>query len=76
MQFGIALPDFSQLAAREALVTTAREAEALGYGSIWTTDHVLMATDCSQGHRAVWNPGTSGVTRDLACNACRTAGGG
>jgi probable F420-dependent oxidoreductase len=45
MQFGVALPHFSQLATREALVRTAREAESLGYDSVWTTDHVLMATD-------------------------------
>jgi probable F420-dependent oxidoreductase len=45
MQFGVALPHFSRLATREALVTTAREAEALGYDSVWTTDHVLMASD-------------------------------
>jgi probable F420-dependent oxidoreductase len=45
MQFGVALPHFSRLASREAVLTTAREAEALGYDSVWTTDHVLMAKD-------------------------------
>jgi probable F420-dependent oxidoreductase len=45
MRFGVALPHFSQLATREALAITAREAEALGFDSIWTTDHVIMATD-------------------------------
>jgi probable F420-dependent oxidoreductase len=45
MRFGVALPHFSQLATRDALVITAREAEALGFDSIWTTDHVIMATD-------------------------------
>jgi len=45
MQFGVALPHFSRLASREAVVTLAREAESLGYDSIWTTDHVLMAAD-------------------------------
>jgi probable F420-dependent oxidoreductase len=45
MRFGIALPHFSRLASREAVLTLGREAEALGYDSIWTTDHVLMAAD-------------------------------
>ncbi|MBV9596474.1 MAG: LLM class F420-dependent oxidoreductase [Chloroflexi bacterium] len=45
MQFGIALPHFSRLATREAVLTLGREAEALGYESLWTTDHVLMAAD-------------------------------
>jgi probable F420-dependent oxidoreductase len=45
MQFGVALPHFSRLASREAVVTLAREAESLGYDSLWTTDHVLMAAD-------------------------------
>jgi probable F420-dependent oxidoreductase len=45
MRFGIALPHFSQLATRETVLQVGREAEALGYDSIWTTDHVLMAAD-------------------------------
>src|SRR5215210_6151453 len=42
MQFGIALPNFSRLGQREAVVEVAQRAEALGYDSIWTTDHVMM----------------------------------
>jgi probable F420-dependent oxidoreductase len=45
MRFGVALPHFSQLATRESVLQVGREAEALGYDSIWTTDHVLMAAD-------------------------------
>ena len=42
MQLGIALPNFSRLGTREAVVDIARRAEALGYDSVWTTDHVMM----------------------------------
>ncbi|MBV9580781.1 MAG: LLM class F420-dependent oxidoreductase [Chloroflexi bacterium] len=45
MQFGVALPHFGRLASREAVLTLGREAETLGFDSIWTTDHVLMAAD-------------------------------
>jgi probable F420-dependent oxidoreductase len=52
MQFGIALPNFSRLGTREAVVEIARAAEELGYDALWTTDHVMMAKgqDDPYGH--------------------------
>ena len=42
MQFGVAIPNFSKLGTRGDVVEIARQAEALGYDAIWTTDHVMM----------------------------------
>ena len=42
MQIGVCLPNFSRLGTREATIEVARQAEALGYDSLWTTDHVMM----------------------------------
>ncbi len=42
MQVGVSVPNFSRLGTREAVVEIAQQAEALGYDSIWTTDHVMV----------------------------------
>ncbi len=42
MKYGVILPNFGPQAATEELVATAREAERLGYDSVWTTDHVCL----------------------------------
>jgi probable F420-dependent oxidoreductase len=59
MQFGVALPHFSRLASREALVATVREVEALGYDSVWTTDHVLMAADQQEPYGTILEAATT-----------------
>ena len=42
MQIGVCLPNFSRLGTRAATMEIARQAEVLGYDSLWTTDHVMM----------------------------------
>ena len=42
MHFGVGLPHFRQMASAEAIVTVARQAEALGFDSVWVTDHIVI----------------------------------
>ncbi|MCY4540227.1 MAG: TIGR03619 family F420-dependent LLM class oxidoreductase, partial [Chloroflexi bacterium] len=45
MKFGLLLPNFGASASGDSIAASARLAEALGFDSIWTTDHVLMPAD-------------------------------
>jgi probable F420-dependent oxidoreductase len=47
MKFGLCLPNFpfGVQPSRDAIVEIAREAERLGYDSVWTTDHILVPRD-------------------------------
>ncbi len=42
MEFGCHLPMFGPIATRENVLTFARRMEALGYGSLWASDHVAI----------------------------------
>lgn len=45
MKFGLLLPNFGAIASGESIAASARLAEARGFDSVWTTDHVLMPAD-------------------------------
>ena len=40
MKFGIMLPHHRQMAGTEAIARVAREAEDMGYDSVWVSDHI------------------------------------
>jgi probable F420-dependent oxidoreductase len=42
MKIGLALPNLTPLGTRENIITFAREAERLGYDSLWVTDRLLF----------------------------------
>jgi probable F420-dependent oxidoreductase len=42
MKVGVAIPNFSTPATPATILEVARAAEALGYDSVWTTDHIMM----------------------------------
>jgi probable F420-dependent oxidoreductase len=42
MILGVNLPNYSSLGNREAMIAIAERAEALGYASLWTSDHILV----------------------------------
>jgi len=42
MHLGVGLPHFGQVASAEAIVTVAQRAEALGFDSVWVTDHIVI----------------------------------
>lgn len=44
MDYGICVPNFREGASREGMEAAAETAERLGWSTIWTTDHLLVAT--------------------------------
>jgi probable F420-dependent oxidoreductase len=46
MEVGVIIPNAGPKASPERIVTVARWAEALGYSSVWVTDHVTLPLQC------------------------------
>ena len=42
MHFGVGLPHFRQVASTEAIAAVAERAEALGFDSVWVSDHIVI----------------------------------
>ena len=48
--FGIRVPNSGPLASPESILEVAREAEALGYDSIWVHDHLTWTEEIHRTH--------------------------
>jgi probable F420-dependent oxidoreductase len=57
MDYGLALPNFTDGASREAMEAGAESAERLGWSTVWTTDHLIVpsadAGDYGQIYEAI-----------------------
>ena len=45
MKFGVMLPHYRQVASTEAITRLGKEAEAMGYDSVWVTDLIMLPQD-------------------------------
>jgi len=54
MDFGLALPNFSDGASREGIEAGAEIAERLGWSTIWTTDHILVPTAAAKEYGQIY----------------------
>jgi len=50
VEFGVVLPNMGNLARPDVLIPLAQEAEALGFGSVWVSDHIVVPPYRAQGY--------------------------
>ena len=55
MKFGVCVPNYGATSSIEALSAVAAEAEALGYDSVWTTDHILMPKESGTPYERIYD---------------------
>jgi len=50
MEFGVRLPNSGPLASADSILSSAAEAESLGFDSVWVHDHITWGTEQHRGH--------------------------
>jgi probable F420-dependent oxidoreductase len=54
MDYGICLPNFRAGASREGMEAAAETAERLGWSTVWTTDHILVANEDADDYGRIY----------------------
>jgi probable F420-dependent oxidoreductase len=54
MDYGLCLPNFPDGASREGMEAAAETVERLGWSTVWTTDHVLVATEDADDYGRIY----------------------
>jgi probable F420-dependent oxidoreductase len=59
MKFGVCIPNYGETLSVDGMRTVAIEAEKMGYHSVWTTDHLLMAHESGTPYESILESITS-----------------
>jgi hypothetical protein len=54
MKVGVIVPNFNAPADPATIVAVAQAAERLRYGSVWTTDHIMMPRGYDEPYRHIY----------------------
>jgi probable F420-dependent oxidoreductase len=71
MRFGIHLPQYGRAASAEAVVRAAQQAEEIGFGDVWVSDHLAVPTGAPYPPPFLYEPV---VTLTFAAAATSTVG--
>jgi probable F420-dependent oxidoreductase len=55
MDYGLCLPNFREGASREGMEAAAEAAERLGWSTVWTTDHILVANEDADDYGRIYD---------------------
>ncbi len=66
IQFGVRVPNSGPLAGKENIVRAAKQAEELGFNSVWVHDHVVWSSEMHRHH--ISSGATEAITENQEAN--------